>query len=153
MGKQTDFKDQIWWQSGKGYRARRIATSQSISNVTQNQTDSYAIFVAPCACRVTKISANAIAFVDMDTGGTAPTTVYKANIGAADTALCTAMALGSATVPTAETEIEATLSTTSGALDLIEGQLVYASIATSNHVVDVDPSALVIQVEWMPTER
>jgi len=152
MAKQTNPEDRIISQCGRGYRQRRIATSMAISNVTQAQTDNYSIFIAPCISRVLKISANAIAFVDMAVSGTCVATVYKANIATSDTALGSGMAVGAATVPTAETEIEDVLSTTSGVLDLIEGQLVYVAVVTSNHVVDVDPSGLIFQVEWRPNE-
>lgn len=111
-----------------------------------------AVFIAPCACKVVRVYANALAFVDNAAGGSTSAIFYKAVIGDTDVALNSALAIGAATVPTAETAIDGTLSTTSSDLDLIEGQLVYVTVTNSAHAVDARTDGLVLGLEWYPTD-
>ena len=144
MGKTTEYKDQMWWQSGKGFRMRRIATGY-LSATAAATTYKIGLFIAPCTCRVTKVSINAVTYPDY---ATATLDCHKANIGAADTALITQLSIDA---KTAETEYEATLASQS-ARDLIEGQLVYATI-TIGATEATAGACLLVQAEYMPTER
>jgi len=145
MAKTEETTDRIIDQCSKGYRFRRIATT-TLNATAASTTYKLGLFIAPCTCKVTKISINAIAFPDY---ATSTLDAAKANIGAADTALITQLDIDG---KTAETEIEATLSTTASDLELIEGQLVYATI-TLGATEAVAGSAVTVQAEYMPTER
>jgi hypothetical protein len=105
------------------------------------------VFTAPCACKIVRLFANAVTFPA--TSGAATLTWYKANIGAGDTALNTALSIDA---PTDETAVDATLSTTAGVLDLIEGQLVYCTIALSA-TSTARSDGLVLCAEWIPFEQ
>lgn len=115
------------------------------------ETEILPFFVAPCACKVIRVTANGTPFVDMATSGTVVVKLTKAVIGDSDVDLCSNITIGSATVPTLDTAIDATLSTTSGALNLLEGQHVYGTLTVSNH--DCDAAGYVtLMMEWVPTD-
>jgi len=105
------------------------------------------IGVAPCVAEVTRCYVNAKTFPT--TSGAATITFYKAVIGGSDVALNTAIDIDA---PTAETAIDGVLSTTSGALDLLEGQEVYAVIALSA-ITSVRSDGLIMCVEWIPKDK
>ncbi len=158
----TDKDAKILDQCARGRRIRNISpvflsvaedrTANPIADGIKDTTTYKAVFIAPCACEVTRCFANAIAFVDMDTSGSVTLKFSKAVIGTTDVDLCATIAVGAATVPTAETAIDGVLSTTAGALNLIEGQLVYATMVVSNHTVTTGSSGLVGCVEWIPKD-
>lgn len=104
------------------------------------------IFTAPCACKVTRVFANAKTYPT--TSGAATIQAKKAVIGGADVALNTAIDIDD---PTDETAIDGVLSATAGALDLIEGQLVYALVALSA-TTSARSDGLIVGVEWYPTD-
>jgi hypothetical protein len=133
-------------------RAAIDTDSHLLADVIRAGTVNKGIFIAPCNGKVTRICTNAIAYVDMATSGTATAKVAKAVIGGSDVDICATIAIGAATVPTAETAIDGVLSTTAGAVSFITGQLIYAVLVVSNHAVSVIPEALTLSVEWTPTD-
>jgi len=142
MGKQVEANDLMISQCSKGYRVRRIAT-ETLNVTVASTTYKLGLFVAPCACKVTKVSINAVTYPNYDS---ATLDVAKAVIGGSDLALITQLDIDN---KTAETEIEATLTTAN--LNLIEGQEVYATITIDANQVAAG-SAVTVQVEYMPTE-
>ena len=170
MAKTTGNKDQVYVEVGEGKRARRIASVPFI--IAQDRatidTDSHlladlitaenatavnkAIFIAPCKGKIIKVSANAVAYPDNGQAATTITIdVLKAVIADTDVSvLSSALAIEGGT---ANTAIHGTLSTTSGALDFLEGQLIYAQADVSNNSITPRSDGLVVTVEWYPTER
>lgn len=133
-------------------RTNMTDPNHSFADVISNDTANKAAFVAPCVCKVIRCSANALTFPTTAAGGSVTLKFTKAVIGGTDVDLCTAGAVGGASPPTAETAVDATLSTTAGALDLVEGQLVYAVILVSNHAISARSSGLVGMIEWVPLD-
>lgn len=144
MGKSTEKTDRIISQCSKGYRFRRIATGY-LSATAAGTTYKIGLFIAPCTCKVAKVSINALTYPNY---ATSTLDVHKANIGAADTGLITQLDIDN---KTAETEYEATLGT-SAARSLIEGQLVYATITIGATQVTAG-ACLLVQCEYVPTEQ
>ena len=157
-------------QCSRGRRVRYVATvpvivanartnmvdpNHAIADVIKNDTVNKAVFCAPCDCKVVRVYTNAKAFVECAAGGTVTAKATKAVIGDTDVDLCDTIAISgeSGSVPTAETAIDGTLSTTSGALNLVEGQLVYVVVVVSNHDVDARSDALEICMEWVPKDN
>jgi len=103
---------------------RRVAQAK-LTLTAASTTYKLGVFIAPCACKVTKISVNAVPFPDY---ATSTLDVAKAVIGGTDLALCTQVNIDGATT---DTEIEATLTTA----NLNAGE------------------AITVQVEYMPTEQ
>lgn len=142
-------------------QARTNNTDPNLANATaiKAQTEYKSFFVAPCDCKVVRIYVNGTPYVDMASSGTTYVQVYKAVIGASDTALLTdntasgiqvgEATLGSATV--LDTAIDGTLSSTAGVVNLLEGQHVYAKIVVSNHNVDAR-GYISLCMEWTPTD-
>jgi hypothetical protein len=133
-------------------RTNNTAPNRIMADAIQGETVIKGFFVAPCKCRVLRISANGTPYADMAAGGTATAKLTKAVIGTTDVDLCSTMAIGAETVPTLDTAIDATLSTTAGALDLIDGQHVYTTITVSGHNVDTAVAYITIMLEWMSTD-
>ena len=102
--------------------------------------------------KIIKVSANAVAYPDNGQAATTITIdVLKAVIADTDVSvLSSALAIEGGT---ANTAIHGTLSTTSGALDFLEGQLIYAQADVSNNSITPRSDGLVVTVEWYPTER
>ncbi len=167
MAKTTGFDSQVYVEVGNGYRQRRVASvpfivahdraaidteSHILADmiVSENATSmKKAIFVAPCNGRILKVSVNAVQFPTNATG-TYSIDVYKAVIGNTDVSVLGAViAIDNATDNTAQ---HGTLSSVSGAIDIIEGQLVYALIAMSNNACTALSDGAVVSVEWRPTE-
>lgn len=163
MAKTTDHRDQILYQCARGQRTRHVnsvklsvaaartnntAPNRIMATLIQNETEVIPIFTAPCAGRVLRIYANGTPYVDMDVSGTVVATTYKS----AATALGAGIAIGAATVPTANTAIDDVLvgGTTS---DFTEGQHIYTSVVVSNHAVQTAVAYVTINVEWVPTEQ
>ena len=135
-----------------GARTNNTAPNRIMADLIQNETEIFGVFVAPCAAEVIRITANGTPFADMAAGGTATAKLTKAVIGGSDLDLCSTIAIGAATVPTADTAIDAVLATTAGYLDLLEGQHVFATVAVSNHTVDTAVAYITLEMEWMPKD-
>ena len=132
-------------------RTNNTAPARIMADLIQNETGIYGVFVAPCNGKVLRITANGTPFADMAAGGSVTAKLTKAVIGGTDVDLCSTIAIGDATVPTLDTAIDAVLSTTAGALDLLNGQHVYLTVAVSNHAVDTAVAYVTIAMEWLPT--
>ena len=137
-------------------RAANDADSLLMASVIRNETAYKGIFVAPCACKVLGVFVNGSPYVDMDVNGTVYLQVLKAVIGGSDTVLLTdnsnsGIAIGSATVPTLDTALDGSLSTTAGVVDLLVGQNVYARVVVSNHAVEAI-GYVTATVEWIATD-
>ena len=172
MARSTDKEARIIEQLARGRRARYVKSMPLIiaaartnmtapnhmladacaSGAADNETANKAIFIAPCAGKVVRVYANALIYAAMAAGGTATVKAVKSVIGGSDVDLNTAFNVGAASPPTDETAVDGTLSTVSGALDLIDGQLVYAVLALSNHAVSTRSNALCLNVEFVPTD-
>lgn len=135
-----------------GARTNNTAPDRIMATVIQNETEVLGFFVAPCACKVVRVTANGTPFADMNTSGTVTVKATKAVIGGSDVDLCSTIAIGAATVPTADTAIDAALSTTEGALDLLEGQHVFLTVVVSNHTVDTAVAYVTVMLEWVPMD-
>ena len=138
-------------------RTNNTAPNLIMADAIQNEISTKGVLVAPCAAKILSISANGSPFVDMDVAGTTYVQVYKAVSGGADTALLTdnsnsGIKVGDATVPTADTAIDGTLSTVSGVDELTVGQHVYAILTVSNHAVQTAVAYVTVTVEWMSTD-
>jgi len=145
----------------RGYRSRRIKEVPFIvANARTNMTDpshaladcitaetiQKAVMIAPCKGKILRTYVNALVY---PTAGTSAGVVFKkAVIGGSDVGLNTAIDINN---PTDETAIDGVLSTTAGALEFIEGQLIYAEVAVVG-AVNPRSNALVLGIEWVPTE-
>ena len=128
-------------------RAAIDTDSHILATVIDGETSATVpMFTAPCAAEVVRCYVNAKTYPS--TSGASTVTFSKANIGATDTDLNTAISIDN---PTAETAIDGVLSTTSGALNLVEGQLVYATVALSA-TTSARSDSLVLCVEWIPKD-
>ena len=132
-------------------RSNNTAPNRIMADVIAAETEKFGFFVAPCACKVTRIWVNGTPFIDNDVAETSTITLAKANIGASDTDLCSAITVGSATAPTSDTAIDATLSTTAGVLNLLEGQHVYGTIVVDTPV-ETAVAYLTVCMEWIPLD-
>jgi hypothetical protein len=134
-------------------RSSNVAPGRIMATVIKSETEIIPIFTAPCKCKVVRVYANGTPYADMASGGSVTAKMTKAVIGTSDVDLCSTIAIGAATVPTLDTAIDAVLSTTSGALDLLEGQNVYATIAVSAHNVDTAVAYVTLALEWIPMDN
>jgi hypothetical protein len=132
-------------------RTNNTAPNRIMADVIAGETEIFPAFVAPCACKVLRIYANGTPFIDNDTGQTSTVKLTKAVIGAGDTDLCSTVTIGSATVPTSDTAIDAALVTTAGVLDLIEGQNVYATVVVGA-TVQTAVAYITVCMEWVPMD-
>ena len=152
----TDDDARMLEQCSRGRRVRYIyncqilmavdRTNEPVADCIDGETVNKAIFVAPCDGKVVRVYANAKAFPT--TSGAATVKATKAVISGSDVDLCSTIDLDN---PTDETAIDGTLSTTSGALDLVEGQLVYAVLALSA-TTSADGEGMIVCVEFVPTD-
>lgn len=127
-------------------RAAIDADSHLLADAIDGDTTNKSVFVAPCVGKVVRCTVNAKQYPS--TSGTATIKFTKAVIAGTDVDLCSTIDVDN---PTDETAIDAVLSTTSGALDLVEGQLVYAIIvlvATTSERSD----AMIGEVEFIPMD-
>ena len=131
-------------------RTSNTAPRRIMATAITNETEIIPFFVAPCAAKVTRITANGTPFVDMAAGGSVTIKLTKSVIGGSDVDLCSTIAIGDATVPTLDTAIDATLTTAN--LTLVEGQHVYATIIVSNHAVDTAVAYVTLMMEWIPMD-
>ena len=135
-------------------RTNMIDPNHILADSILNTTVNKGVFAAPCISEVVRCYVNAGTYATCAAGGTVTVKFTKAVIGGTDVDLCSTIAVSGETgaVPTAETAIDGTLSTTSGALDLLDGQLVYAIVVVSNHAITDRTEHLVAGVEWIPRE-
>ena len=150
-GRRTRYTASVDFTVGEA-RTNNTAPNRLLADIIKNETEKFGVFVAPCACKVVRISANGSPFVDLDTGGTVVAKMTKNVVGATDVDLCSNITIGSATAPTAGTVLDGTLSTTAGALDLTEGQHVYATVVVSNHTVETAVAYISLMLEYVPTD-
>jgi hypothetical protein len=164
--KTSDPQSKLLVELGKGYRSRRIVPIQFIvaaarTNMTapnhafadaiRAETGIKTMMIAPCRGKLLRATVNAPAFPV--NGGTITVTIKKAVIGDTDVAMTSALSVeNTGGTLTAETAVDATLSTVADAINMIEGQLVYASVAVSDAAVTT-LGQLCIELEWLPTER
>ncbi len=128
-------------------RATIDTDSHLLATIIDGETScTVPMFVAPCAAEVVRCYVNAVTFPT--TSGAATVKASKAVIGTTDVDLCSTISVDD---PTDETAIDGTLSTTSGALNLVEGQLVYATLALSA-TTSARSDSLVVCVEWVPKD-
>lgn len=132
-------------------RTNNTAPNRVMATAIQGETEVFGLFVAPCACKVTRISVNGTPFIDNNVAETSTVTVTKAVIGGDNVDLCSAITVGDATVPTLDTCLDGTLSTTAGALDLIEGQHVYGTLVVGA-TVQTAVAYLTVMMEWIPMD-
>ena len=159
--RSTDNDARLIEQEARGRRVRYVAckgisvdTNRAtiiMATAIQNETVILPMFVAPCDGKVVRITSCGSPFVDMAAGGSVNAKLTKAVIGDTNIDLCTDMLIGDATVPTADTAIDAVLSTTATDLNLLNGQHVYATVVVSNHTVDV-AGYVTLMMEFVPTD-
>ena len=153
----TDWEATLLEQTARGRRVRYCyhvplllavdRTNEPVADLIDGEVSvNKAAFVAPCAGKVVRVTVNAVTFPT--TSGAATVKATKAVIGGTDVDLCTAIDIDN---PTDETAIDATLSSTAGALNLIQGQLVYV-VAALSATTSVDSSGLVVMIEFVPTD-
>ena len=136
-------------------RTNMTGPNHILADGIQDTTVNKAIFVAPCAGKITRVYANALTYATCAAGGTVKVKATKTVIGTTDVDLCSTITVSgeAGSVPTADTAIDATLSTTSGALNLVEGQLVYGIMVISNYALTARTSALQLCIEYVPMEQ
>lgn len=157
-GRRTRYTWTTWVQIADD-RAADDADSAVFADVIRSQTVAIPIGIAPCAGKIVRCSVNATQYVTFAnaSGGDATATFYKAVIGAANTALNTAITLsgeadGTPAIPTADTVLDGTLSTTATDLDLLEGQLVYCDIAVAAQDITAKSLGMCLMVEFVPMD-
>jgi len=168
MAKTTGYNDLVYAEIGSGVRQRKITSIPFIlANVRTNMTApnhvladaipgetsfGKGVFIAPCRGRILKVSVNAAAFpVNGGAANTITVDVQKAVIGDSDVSvLASPIEIENST---AETALHGTLSATSGAIDFIEGQEIYAIVAVSADAITTRSDGAVITIEWMPLEN
>lgn len=143
--------------SAASARGNNTAPQKIMADVIPNETCTKGIFIAPCAGKVLGVYANGSPYIDMASGGAAYVQVYKATSGA-DIALLTdntnlGIKVGDVTVPTADTALDGTLSSTAGVVDLTAGQNVYATLNVRSAAVESVVGYLTLAVEWMPADK
>lgn len=132
-------------------RTDNTAPSRIMATTIAGETEVFGLFVAPCDCKVVRITANGSPFVDNDTAQTSTAKLTKAVISGSDVDLCSTITIGSATVPTLDTAIDAVLSTTSSNLDLLEGQHVYGTVIIGA-TVQTAVAYVTVAMEWVPMD-
>ena len=159
----NDSQARIIEQCTQGRKTRNVvcrglvidtARSTHMADAIKSETAIIPFFIAPCDSKVVRITVNGTPYADMASGGTVTVKLTKAVIGTTDVDLCSAISIGEATLGTLtvlDTAIDGTLSTTSGALNLLEGQHVFATVTVSAH--DCDAAGYVtLMMEWVATD-
>jgi hypothetical protein len=163
--KSSDPSSKLTREINRGYRSRRIkeigliiakdrtaidADSHILADVIDGEVScNKSIMIAPCKGKILRVYTNAINYPS--TSGAVTLIAYKAVIGAADVALNAAMNIND-NAATDETALDGVLSTVAGALEFDEGQLIYVKAALSA-TSDQRSDALIVGIEWVPTER
>ena len=169
MAKTTGQKDKVYVEAGEGIRSRRIVSvpfimaedraaidvdSHLLADCIRNETGATArkkpIFIAPCKGRILKVSVNAKTW-PVNAAGTYSVDIQKAVIGASDVSVLNSVI--EVDNLTDETASHGTLSTTSGAINFIEGQEIYVQIDLSNNAVTARSESALCTIEWRPTEK
>lgn len=153
MTKTKKYKDRIFWQSGRGYRLRKVATFglPSVSDsadpfgVNKNTTTKWPILIAPCALKIQRVTVNALTYPHMDSDGTVQVRLYKTTSGS-DTALTAAFEIQG---DTDETDQDLTISSN----DVDEGDMVYMQVAVSNNTVSTAGAGIGFIVEYRHNEN
>ena len=169
--KSTDPSSKLTREINRGYRSRRIkevgfivagtrtnmtAPNHAVadviaSGIANNETTRKSIMIAPCSGKILRVYTNACVY-PVSGGGTQTLNVKKAVVGAADvSALASVISIMQPAAD--ETAFDGTLSTVANALDFEEGQLIYAEVALSNNAITTRSDALIVGIEWTPTER
>ena len=131
-------------------RTNNTAPNRIMADAIAGETLIKGFFIAPCEAKVTRIYVNGSPFID-NNAGDSTIKVTKGVIGGGDTDLCSALTIGSDTLPTADTAKDATLITTAGVLDLKEGQHVYATLVVGA-TVQSTVGILTLCMEWVPVD-
>ena len=153
MGRRTRYISLVPVIVGQA-RTNMVDPNHILADSIQNTTVNKAVFIAPCICEVLRCYVNANTFVTTAASGSVTVKFTKAVIAGTDVDLCSTITVGAPTgsVPTSETAIDGTLSTTGGALLLWDGQLVYAVVVVSNHAVTDRSEDLIVGIEWTPRD-
>ena len=133
-------------------RISNVAPGRIMADVIAGETEIFGFFVAPCACKVLRITANGTPFIDNGAAQTSTVKLTKAVIAGTDLDLCSTIEIGAATAPVTDTAIDAVLATTAGYLDLIEGQHMYGTIVVGA-AVEITVAYITVEMEWMPTDN
>ncbi len=150
-GRRTRYTAQQWVNIADD-RAADDADSSIFADVIRNQTVAIPLFIAPCAGKIVRCGVNATQYVTI-ASSTCTIRFLKAVIGGTDVELDTGTtSIGAATAPTADTAIDATLSSTAGVTNLIEGQLVYCNVVTAAQDITAKSLGMVLFVEFVPTD-
>ena len=165
--KSSDPASKLTREINRGYRSRRIkevpilwaadrtaqdADSSPVADVIDSETIQKAIMIAPCKGKILRVYTNALAY-PTSAGATKTVTVKKAVIGGADVGFLSAVLGVEAAAQTAVTACDGTLSTSAGALEFDEGQLIYAEAASDATATTAKSNGFVVGIEWVPTER
>jgi len=132
-------------------RTNNTAPNRIMADLIQGETERIPVFVAPCNCKVLRIYANGTPFIKNNGAETSTLKLVKAVIADTDVDLNTTITIGLGTAPTTDTAIDAVLSTVSGALDLLEGQHVYATVVVGA-TVETAVAYVTGNMEWVPTD-
>lgn len=122
-----------------------------LADAIKSTTACKGVFAAPCAGKVVRVYANALTYATCAASGTVTVKATKGGAVDLNTAFNVSGEAGS--VPVSDTAIDGVLSTTAGALDLVEGQLVYATLVVSAHNITTCTDGLNLNVEFAPTEQ
>jgi hypothetical protein len=159
--KVIERKERLMDQLAKGYRTRYVvqqpvsiatargavdATNDPVADVIRAETKLMAIMIAPCDSKILRCFVNADQF---PVQGTTVTVKFSKAVVGGDVDLTAATTIDNLTVKVA---VDFALVATAGVQDLVEGQLVYATIVVSNNAVTAKSIGLSIGVEYMPTE-
>lgn len=161
--KTTDPSSKLNREINRGYRSRRIKEVQLILAKDRAAIDSdshlladlidgevscnKAVMIAPCKGKILRCYVNALQYPS--TSGAATITFKKAVIGGSDVSLNTAIDVNDPMDdPTA---IDGVLSTTAGALEFDEGQLIYV-VAALSATTSEKSDGMIAGIEWVPTE-
>lgn len=148
-GRRTRYTATRWIQIADD-RAADDADSAIVADVIRGQTVAIPIFIAPCVGKVVRCGANATQYPTI-AASTVTLRFYKAVIGAGNTALDTAATTVSGL--TADTSVDATLSTTAGVTDLLEGQLVYCDVVAANQDITAKSLGMSLMCEFVPLDQ
>ena len=158
--KSSDPSSKLTREINRGYRSRRIkeipfivadartnmaGANHALADAIAAETTNKAIMIAPCAGKLLRVYVNAVEYPTAATS--VQVVVWKA--GASNVAMNTFI---SANNPTDKTAIDGVLSAVAGATSFTEGQLIYAAVAVVG-AVNPRSDAMVIGIEWTPTER
>jgi hypothetical protein len=166
--KSTNAESTLLREIDRGYRSRRIqkvnliiasartsmaAPANALADAIISETIQKSIMVAPCAGKILRVTTNALTWPI--NAGTITVDVKKAVIGAGDqSVLSAALSVeNTGAVRVAETAFDASLNATATNLQFVEGQLIYAEVAISANGITTASIGLIVEIEWVPSER